>query len=277
MMPDDQVRQLAATLVRIARTDRPTRAAYHRVLRAMAKAGVAGSLLAGSSAGAAISSKSVLSAIPLPFVKYVAVAAIGGALAVSAPKIVAHVALLHREHVAVAPEAPKGRVLRGHDRGGIDVRSSRAESTDEPPFPVQDAAPSAVASSDEALPFSAPGAPQPLRPSFREGEHRLAAAGLPRASGDVLLAEVAELDRARALLVAGTPNSALSALDAYTARYPNGNLRLEAMALRIEALAKSGRKGPAIELAKQFLASHAHTPLAYRVREMLGALGARRE
>jgi hypothetical protein len=87
------------------------------------------------------------------------------------------------------------------------------------------------------------------------------------------LSEVAELDKARSLLAARAPDRALAALDGYVERYPSGNLRLEATALRIEALAKSGRTGPALVLGRQFLAAHAHTPLAYRVREILDSMG----
>src|SRR5262249_19149072 len=108
---EDEARELAATLVRMARTDRPSRAAYHRVLGAVAKAGVAGGFLAGSSAGAgvAVASKSGLPAIALSVVELTAVGAIASALAVGAPKVVAHVPMLQARGVAHGAESPKKR------------------------------------------------------------------------------------------------------------------------------------------------------------------------
>jgi hypothetical protein len=253
---EDEARELAATLVRMARADHPSRAAYHRVVGAVAKAGVAGGLLAGSSAGAgvAVSSKSGLSAVALSVVKWTAVGAIGSALAVGAPRVAARVPMLHASAMTHVAESPKKRP------------AGEAPSDILPwPAPVwPPTAASAAHSTPSPTPVRSPNAPAPPP-------------NVTRPAPDQLLSEVAELDKARSLLAARAPDRALAALDAYAERFPAGSLRLEATVLRIEALAKSGRNGQAAALAKQFLAMHAHTPLAYRVREILDSLGPSKE
>jgi hypothetical protein len=251
---DEQARALAATLVRMARSEGPSRTAYHRALGAMAKAGVAGGLLAGSSAtaGVAVSSKSGLSAIPLSIAKWGAVAAVGGAIAIGAPKITPHVALLHTQNVVHTPEPAKERPLH----------KGTEPSVHDTPAP----APTVVASI--AVPLSTLPAPPPHRPE--RAPH-------PVRTSDVLLTEVGELDDARALLRERAADRALAALAAYSERHPDGSLRVEATVLRIEALAMSGRRGPALALAKAFLETHAQTPLAYRVRDIVDQLTAAKE
>jgi hypothetical protein len=252
---EDEARLLAATLVRMARADRPSRAAYHRVLGAVAKAGVAGGFLAGSSAGAgvAVSSKSGLSAVALSVAKWTAVGAIGSALVVSAPRVVSRVPMLHARGVSHVADPPKKRVAVEPPREAAPAPSPHL--------------PSSADSTSSVAPVS------PLPTAVRAASAPAAPTNASRAAPDALLSEVAELDKARSLLVAKAPDRALAALDAYAERYPTGILRLEATALRIEALAKSGRTGPALALGKQFLAAHARTPLAYRVREILDGLG----
>jgi hypothetical protein len=262
---DEQARELAATLVRMARADRPSRGAYHRVLGAVAKAGVAGGFLAGSSAsaGVAVSSKSGLSAFALSVAKWTAVGAIGSALVVGAPRVVAHVPMLQARAVVRVAESPKRRAV-------VDVphEVARPPSTSTP-------APAPVPVPVFALPPEPP-LMHPL-PAARNANAPPVAQSAARATPDVLLSEVAELDKARSLLAARAPDRALATLDTYVERFPNGNLRLEAAALRIEALAKSGRAAPALALGRQFLAAHAHTPLAYRVREILDSLGSSKD
>ena len=77
--------------------------------------------------------------------------------------------------------------------------------------------------------------------------------------------EIALIDGARAALGAGSPARALSLLDRYRARHPRGVLLPEALAMRIEAIDRSGDHARAQALARAFLAEYPHTPLAQRV------------
>jgi hypothetical protein len=118
---------------------------------------------------------------------------------------------------------------------------------------------------------SAPVAPAPPR----------AAAALP-ASSDApsrapvvrpqpdISAEIATVDTVRNVLRARQPQAALLALDRYDARFGrSGALREEAAALRIEALLESGKRERAKALARMFLAHHALSPYAARVRALV--------
>ena len=259
--PDDQARELAATLVRMAQSDRPPHAAYHRALGAMAKAGALGGILAGSSAsaGMAVSSKSWFSALPA-LAKWGTAGVIGGAIAVSAPKVVARLPILHVHQAAPTTASPSERPSHGGGHAPVDIGpppaspiAAASTATQDEHAPEHETPPRAIPS-----PSAAPARPRHVAP-------------------DALLGEVAELDKVRSLLLARAPDPALAALDKYAERYPSGSLRLEANVLRIEALAKSGRTASALALAKQFLAAHGHTPLAYRVRDIVESLGSSKE
>jgi TolA-binding protein len=85
-----------------------------------------------------------------------------------------------------------------------------------------------------------------------------------------LSAELSALDAARSSLVAGDPTTALSALDAYSRKFPRGRLSLEAEVLRIDALAKSGQTAAARQRASAFIRRHPDSVLATRVRAFAG-------
>jgi TolA-binding protein len=85
-----------------------------------------------------------------------------------------------------------------------------------------------------------------------------------------LAEEMASLEAARASLRAGDTGSALKNLDRYARAFPHGLLEPESIVLRIEAqLARGDRKG-GIELGRRFLDAFPRSPLAPRVRILLG-------
>ena len=83
---------------------------------------------------------------------------------------------------------------------------------------------------------------------------------------DPLLLEVQQLDRVRAALGAGRSLAALGELDAYDARFPRGELTLEAAVLRVRALTRAGRFAIAARLARSAL----ELPGSERYRSELG-------
>ena len=92
-----------------------------------------------------------------------------------------------------------------------------------------------------------------------------------RAARDVsLMEETQAVDAARTALLRGEVRSALSALDTYARKYPRGRLALEAEALRIDALDKSGQRESAKRRAETFLRNNPKSVLAPRVRRILG-------
>lgn len=87
---------------------------------------------------------------------------------------------------------------------------------------------------------------------------------------EALRSELLQLDKARALVAAGRGGAALAVLDNYGRTAPRGALRLEAEALRIDALAQSGRQAEARARATAFLAKYPNSVLAPRVRRLAG-------
>jgi hypothetical protein len=81
--------------------------------------------------------------------------------------------------------------------------------------------------------------------------------------------EVAALDRARAALAGGDATGALSAIAAYERAFPRGALADEASMLRIEALARAGRRDDARTEAARWLARDPQSPHARRLRAIL--------
>jgi len=89
-------------------------------------------------------------------------------------------------------------------------------------------------------------------------------AAAPSASS-ALRAELAALDAVRSTLANDDAPGALSFLDAYFRTFPRGRLRPEAEVMRIDALAKAGRRETARRYAQDFLKRHPNSVLSARV------------
>ena len=101
-------------------------------------------------------------------------------------------------------------------------------------------------------------------PAVAEPAPAPAVAATPAAA--LLTEELGALDHARLALVNGEGRRTLDELDAYDRRFPSGRLQIEAEVLRIDALAKLGRKEAARQRAEAFLRRHPNSVLATRVR-----------
>jgi outer membrane protein assembly factor BamD (BamD/ComL family) len=86
-----------------------------------------------------------------------------------------------------------------------------------------------------------------------------------------LAEEARSLESARRELAGGRAGAALATLDRYEREHAAGELRPEATALRVEALAASGDAAGARALGQAFLARHPAHPAAARVRRALGS------
>jgi len=115
-----------------------------------------------------------------------------------------------------------------------------------------------------ALPMVSDPAPAPAAPDSQA----VAPAAASRAA-TLLTEELGALDHARLSLANGDAPRALEELEAYDRRYPQGRLQIEAEVLRIDALAKVGRKDVARQRAEAFLRHHPNSVLATRVRAHL--------
>jgi outer membrane protein assembly factor BamD (BamD/ComL family) len=76
--------------------------------------------------------------------------------------------------------------------------------------------------------------------------------------------EARQIEAARAAVARGDNAGAIAQLNDYDASYPNGTLKPESMALRIQALSKSGKVTEARALANEFEAKYPSHPLLSR-------------
>lgn len=90
-----------------------------------------------------------------------------------------------------------------------------------------------------------------------------------RAARNLLAAELAALDAARAKLGAGDARAALVLLDSYQREFPKARLSLEAEVLRIDALDRAGHVDAARRRAASFVQNHPKGVLTGRVRRYL--------
>lgn len=91
----------------------------------------------------------------------------------------------------------------------------------------------------------------------------------PHATMKVLPSEVALVQQAAQALASRDAVGALAILDAYDHQWPRGALVEEAGALRVQALARTGRLAEARALARTFLAADPRGVLASRFRRIL--------
>jgi outer membrane protein assembly factor BamD (BamD/ComL family) len=87
--------------------------------------------------------------------------------------------------------------------------------------------------------------------------------------GAPLAAEVAYVDRARALLRAGQTEQGLSLLRGYEAQFPEARLLPEVLFLQLETLERSGRTGDARAAAQRLVDGFPQSPHAARARKLL--------
>jgi hypothetical protein len=93
----------------------------------------------------------------------------------------------------------------------------------------------------------------------------------PSASSS-LSRELQVLKQAHDALAKGNPNGALSALDDYHARFPQGALGAEETVIRVQALLARGDRARAAAVAHQFSKAHPDSLYARRVEELVSGV-----
>jgi hypothetical protein len=83
--------------------------------------------------------------------------------------------------------------------------------------------------------------------------------------------ELRVLDEARAALGGGDTVRAMALLDQHDRDFSAAALAPEAMALRVEAVARGGDHAGAVQLATRFLSAYSDRPESQRVRSILSA------
>jgi hypothetical protein len=90
-----------------------------------------------------------------------------------------------------------------------------------------------------------------------------------REATSVLLEEVAAIDHARAAVARGDAAAAISALNAYAARFKPARFEPEALYLRMEALGAAGDHEEQRRVAERLLAAYPNAPQAARARALV--------
>ena len=150
---------------------------------------------------------------------------------------------------APAPEAPLAITPETIER------APRKLMRTEPHDPSAAAAQRVTPTQPERAPATAR---KPLQPASK-------AASRPQPS---LAEELALLDQARAAFTAKDSARTIALVDQYERELGGTRMRAEAALLRIEALAQSGQRAQAAELARRFVQEHAGNPLTDRARAL---------
>jgi len=144
------------------------------------------------------------------------------------------------------------------------ARGAAASSPDISPEPAQPAAsPTLAAPPSLAAKPSSANAVEPWVPSLNPVAPDAAPSKGP---GTASFDEVREIEAVRAAISRGDAEGAIAKLDEYGSAHPNGQLKPEALALRIQALSNSGRMTEARTLANEFQEKYPEHPLAQPVR-----------
>jgi len=258
---DKEPEELEQFLLEVARQDSAPAEARERALHNVASAALGVGVLSGLAAYG--SPTSLVKATGWLVAKWLAAGFGAGLLTITAAQAVGRLATHHPSSQPVAlsvvesKTAPQALAPRRPS-----TISPERDSTD-PTQPGQDSA-----------------ASTPVAPAVATGARSLGnLAASSRGQTTVttepssLTRELSLLEQARAALSQHAAAQALLALDEYQARFPSGSLRVEAAALRIEAVGQAGNRVLARQLAESFLSSFPSSPLTARIRATVDAIG----
>jgi hypothetical protein len=234
-------RGLAAELLQASADEQPSDIGMQRTLAAL---GVSGAILGATSlAGAATApvASGGKTVTALLLAKWIGVGIMGGVGLASAAAVVATPST-----EPPAPVAATASVAPARARVAPSVSASRPVEIVAPPAASSTTAPRSVVTA-----ASAP-------------------ASLPEAEpAELLAAEVAFVDRARADLAAGKTEQGLSALSRYEREYPDARLLPEVLFLQLEAYERLGRDSDARRAAQRLVNGFPRSPHAARARQLL--------
>jgi hypothetical protein len=242
---------LAAELLRAGATEQPHGAGMERTLAAL---GVSGALLtttaaaSGAAAGAGLATAATGATAAkamstLLLVKWIGVGVVGG------------VGLAGAAAVVSEPAAPVPSV--------VSAVASAPRAATQPRVAVVEPMAAAEAEAPLAMVVEPPVVAAP--PPGQVTSPRQAALDV----GAPLAAEVAFIDRARALLAQGRTEQGLSLLGGYEQQFPEARLLPEVLFLRLETCDRLGRAAEARSAAERLVGGFPNSPHAARARQLL--------
>jgi hypothetical protein len=251
---------LAAQLLRAGAEEQPSDAGMEHTLVAL---GVAGAVLTTSTAtsaaaagGAAVAGGAAAAGG----------AASGGAKAVSATLlvkwigigVVSGVGLAGAAAVVTSPKATTASSMQVAAAPPQIFSAGKIGVAAPPPIAPLEAAPAPEIAASVVVPAPHVSAPEPV------------AEAPNRDVGAPLAAEVAYVDRARALVAGGQSEQGLSLLRNYERQFPEARLLPEVLFLQLETLDRLGRASEARLAAQRLVDGFPKSPHATRARKLLG-------
>lgn len=235
---------LAAELVRAGAAEAPPARGLERTLAALgvSSALVTAGATASATAATAVSTKTVTG---LVLAKWIGAGVLGG------------VALSGTAALVTSPAAPPPSIV----------------ATAKPAIALSAAAlaPTSEAPSAPRMPEAAASSAEVDIPPLRSPAAVMAAPALEALEvGVPLAAEVAAVDRARALLASGQAERGLAELVRYEREFPDARLLPEVLFLRLETYVRLGRDAEARSAASRLLRGFPQSPHAARARKVLG-------
>ena len=259
-------------ILRSARLDVPPRSGRGRTVAAM---GLAAALATAGTSGA-----SAASAGAGFMVKWMAIGALGGTIALGASGGLTPLVRGFERGGAPAGAPLPARPARRLPRRAVPEVLTATQALDETPLAPDGVAEGARAPAPSGAAPAAPAArPAPAAPHSRAAEPSTAPATMsanpaiaPPAGDATLAAEVDALDEARRALASENTEEAGRILDVYDRRFPRRRLGPEATVLRIEVLVAQGQLGQAAQLGDELLASQPEGAYAQHVRSLLSGV-----
>jgi len=261
---------LKAELLASAKADRAPEGSRRRALVAAAAA-----VAASTKAATATATLGTLARVAAW--KWFAMGAVGLGTVVAAKAVIAPRATT--VEVSTAPSAgPKAPHAKRRVASPIRPRAFDAIPAD-PALPLPVSPPPEPAANESAI-APVPPAAKPEPPAIKPPTPAVAArataepaparAAGPSTSGSRLAAEITAIDQMKSALAGGNAADALRRVDAYRAAFPTGTLAAEATALRVEALARAGRRDEARAELARLRAGHPESPLLENLGQIVG-------
>lgn len=245
-------------LLQAGRTS-PPRGARRRALLAASAAATTSLTVGGAAAEGGVAMAKTGALVALKWIGVIAVTSVGIAGGAAA----LHGTSTHEIRAMLARHSQWAGGQQHRAPAAAKVVVSGNESAVARPFPATTPEPTEARG---ALPK--PPTPAAARPGTAWQVPSRAAESHP-AAGSTLHPELAVLDRARSALAARDTAAALTILDAYDVRFPDGEMSPEATVLRIETLRKMGNMEAASRTAKRFLDRNPRSPYATRIESLL--------
>jgi hypothetical protein len=167
-----------------------------------------------------------------------------------------------------APGAPAMSVLAEPAPAPTVAPARSPEISPEPPAPAS-ATPTLAPAPSYSIKPSGAATIEPWVPSPVAAASAAPPTGASKPSTAAFADEAREIEAARVAVSRGDDSGALAKLNDYDSSHPNGALKPESMALRIQVLSSSGKTSEARTLANEFQGKYPQHPLVQQLKQRL--------